>query len=743
MTAPTDKLPFHAEGPGFAAKPLHDVGFDTVIQTLQDREPAAANGLDLAGEWDASIGRFPSEADIDAYYAVTVAGMVDGQMFEVGDTLLPLINNAATETYAGNWAFLRFEQGQPPARREFADVAALLADGSDYSARHAADVLRVVEGDFTYSVAPVAATDHHLITAGEVKLHVQPVSGDYVDRAFGVVADGVTDDAPTYQVIAKTLPVGATLRMTGAGERIIGSTVTFAQDDLSVTCDHGVVFKQAPNTVSMDTMIELSGNDVTWRGGEVNGNLSGNSGTYTGRGELLKLSGDHATCTGLTVDGTQLNTTAPVGIPCGLYLTGSFAFVTDFTSRNTGWCAIRDWGDGTVIDGARGVGIYNDNTDTNAARFIGKDMGPFPNGPDEAPFNQVIYRNIQVESASDQWMSGVVVDVDQRQGGEVVLEDVVLSFPNATGPDCFKFAYVDGVNATRVRTDHTGNDGDKACLRLQQGVKAVVLTEVDFAGFINFDGKVACDLKISANSLIGRKQRAPYAIQQFPGGTIVIADGCELRGFGTAAVLLDATDLGYQTRVELGALHLHGTDEKNAYVIQGAYPDNSLLRRQAGQILIRDPLSASGMRTRAANGSWIGPNLLGDAACKQGQSEAFLVNANASNTRYHYLTNEGPADPLDSSGDVDGWKEGDVIRSLNPIADHPMSRTCSVSGSSCRMPYAAGQSVGVGERRHNEGNVYVCTVAITSTTHAPTGTNTGLVDGSGAWDYVARKAVFQ
>lgn len=85
-------------------------------------------------------------------------------------------------------------------------VAALLADTSfTYTAGTASTVttssyIYTRLGEHTYKVAASGATDHHLTTAGGVKLYVMPTSAGYEAAAFGVVGNGTTNDSPALQL---------------------------------------------------------------------------------------------------------------------------------------------------------------------------------------------------------------------------------------------------------------------------------------------------------------------------------------------------------------------------------------------------------------------------------------------------------------------------------------------------------------------------------------------------------------
>lgn len=78
-----------------------------------------AGGLgNLEGGWDATSGAFPVGSTPTAgtkkgdYWYVTVAGAVDGIVFNVGDVLVAKIDNASTSTYAANWLSLEVNRDQ-------------------------------------------------------------------------------------------------------------------------------------------------------------------------------------------------------------------------------------------------------------------------------------------------------------------------------------------------------------------------------------------------------------------------------------------------------------------------------------------------------------------------------------------------------------------------------------------------------------------------------------------------------
>ena len=77
----------------------------------------------------------------------------------------------------------------------FANVAALLADTTlTYSTASAGDIVRTRSEGFSYQVAASGATNHHVTTAGGVKLYVVPGDAGYNVKAFGAVGNGAAND---------------------------------------------------------------------------------------------------------------------------------------------------------------------------------------------------------------------------------------------------------------------------------------------------------------------------------------------------------------------------------------------------------------------------------------------------------------------------------------------------------------------------------------------------------------------
>jgi len=69
---------------------------------------ALANGMVYKGNWDASAGTFPGAgaAQTGWFYTVSVGGTVDSVVFNVGDRLIAIVDNASATVYAANWTIL-------------------------------------------------------------------------------------------------------------------------------------------------------------------------------------------------------------------------------------------------------------------------------------------------------------------------------------------------------------------------------------------------------------------------------------------------------------------------------------------------------------------------------------------------------------------------------------------------------------------------------------------------------------
>lgn len=118
------------------------------------------------------------------------------------------------------------------------DVATLLADVQfTYAANvpntvqvFAGEILRTLAEGFAYEVAPAAATNQNVTTAGGVKLYVQAVATGLSVAAFGAVGDGVTDDTAAIQnAINSARAANGGSVLLPAGSYVCSSTITLKQ----------------------------------------------------------------------------------------------------------------------------------------------------------------------------------------------------------------------------------------------------------------------------------------------------------------------------------------------------------------------------------------------------------------------------------------------------------------------------------------------------------------------------------
>lgn len=110
------------------------------------------------------------------------------------------------------------------------DVAALLADttlayGPGAAHVQAGDIVRTRAEGFAYEVAASGATDHHIATAGGVKLYVLPGADGVYLAAFAPSGDGVADDTSAL-LSAASLATSAKRRLVvPAGVFLVDATI--------------------------------------------------------------------------------------------------------------------------------------------------------------------------------------------------------------------------------------------------------------------------------------------------------------------------------------------------------------------------------------------------------------------------------------------------------------------------------------------------------------------------------------
>jgi hypothetical protein len=130
---------------------------------------------------------------------------------------------------------------------DYADVAAVLGDtGSGFGA---GSIWRTRSEGFSYEEAPTSATDHHVTTAGGVKLYVLPGADGRVNiLALGCPTDGATDCLPFFQNAAAagmslTVPEGEyTLDVSSGTVSSPKRALWFQRSDITIFAE-GAVFR--------------------------------------------------------------------------------------------------------------------------------------------------------------------------------------------------------------------------------------------------------------------------------------------------------------------------------------------------------------------------------------------------------------------------------------------------------------------------------------------------------------------
>lgn len=122
------------------------------------------------------------------------------------------------------------------------NVPTLLADtaltyvGSGSGRVSAGDIVRTKAEGFAYSVAPSGASDHHIATAGGVKLYVLPGSNGFNVRAFGAVGNGVADDTAAFvKAIAAAGSMGPGFNIICNGYFLTTATLTISHEGVTLT----------------------------------------------------------------------------------------------------------------------------------------------------------------------------------------------------------------------------------------------------------------------------------------------------------------------------------------------------------------------------------------------------------------------------------------------------------------------------------------------------------------------------
>lgn len=138
-----------------------------VTSAIQTQINSLANGMVYKGNWDASVGTFPGAgvAQTGWFYTVSVAGTVNSVVFNVGDRLIAIADNASTTTYAANWTQLDATDAVTSVFSRTGNVVAMAGDYTAAQVTNAFDKTTDDTDDIT-----VGATNKFSTAAEKTKL---------------------------------------------------------------------------------------------------------------------------------------------------------------------------------------------------------------------------------------------------------------------------------------------------------------------------------------------------------------------------------------------------------------------------------------------------------------------------------------------------------------------------------------------------------------------------------------------
>lgn len=184
-------------------------------------------------------------------------------------------NFAAIDVFAGGSTELTGARAFGTAAEVLADVALTYTPGTVLTVLPGQYLLTESEG-FSYKVAAAAATDHHVATAGGVKLYVQAAGGFYNVQAFGAVGNGTTNDALAVdKAFTAAGATGVSCYVPDGVYSLAGTVAWDVSAGFEVNCAAGVAFVAASG-FPVDSKLFLpsaaSGPArFAWRGGRLDG----------------------------------------------------------------------------------------------------------------------------------------------------------------------------------------------------------------------------------------------------------------------------------------------------------------------------------------------------------------------------------------------------------------------------------------------------------------------------------------
>ena len=214
------------------------------------------------------------------------------------------------------------------------NVVALLADSVlTYTAGQpstvaAGDYVLTRSEGFSYLVAASGATNHHVSTAGGVKLYVQPGADGYNVRAFGAVGDGTTSDTAAIQkAIEAAQAVGGSVVVPDGNYRLTASTLseTYDNNGSSIVATSACIILRPlvklvgygevwfkPSSPALHAILPISPNGSEIRAINIDGGWAGTGGAGHGILQLQTIGSEY--CRNFTVADLTVKNVASYGI---------------------------------------------------------------------------------------------------------------------------------------------------------------------------------------------------------------------------------------------------------------------------------------------------------------------------------------------------------------------------------------------------------------------------------------------
>lgn len=234
---------------------------DQMTRAIQETQIATERSLRVLGDevfpyqpqdgrvpyWDSAIGSFANGLN----YSDLLAGIDAANAASEG------VDIALNAISGGKWR---------------ADVPTLLGDTAlTYVAGQSGTV---AEGDkiatqsegFGYAVAASGASDHHVTTAGGVKLYVLPgTDGSYSTTAFGAVGDGVTDDTAAIETAISVAETAEKKLVFPRADYLFSAPLTISGID--VEFNKSILYYDGPTGVFALTLNSNAGASLDQRNG--------------------------------------------------------------------------------------------------------------------------------------------------------------------------------------------------------------------------------------------------------------------------------------------------------------------------------------------------------------------------------------------------------------------------------------------------------------------------------------------